>query len=102
MVGGGGVYGGGETADRRISVGESSEEWLISTVRTMEMMCWEWEDEGICCVVGVVNADWGCGWWIVEVYKGFSRRAHWGLYRCVVFLLERLDNNCQGAWECLA
>ena len=26
VVGGGGVYGGGSTADRRISVGESSEE----------------------------------------------------------------------------
>ena len=63
------MYGGGRTADRRISVGESSEEWLISAVRTVEVMCWEWEDEGICCVVGIVNADWGCGWWMVEVYK---------------------------------
>ena len=29
VVGGGGVYGGGRVADRRISVGDSSEEWLI-------------------------------------------------------------------------
>jgi hypothetical protein len=26
------VYGGGRTADRRISVGESSEEWLMISV----------------------------------------------------------------------
>ena len=54
------MYGGGRTVDRRISVGESSEEWLISTVRTVEMVYWEWKDERVCCVVGVVNADWGC------------------------------------------
>ena len=30
VVGGGGVYAGGRVADRRISVGESSEEWLMS------------------------------------------------------------------------
>ena len=80
VVGGGGVYGGGRTVDRRISVGESSEEWLISAVRAMEMMCWEWEEVRICCVVGVVNVDWGCGWWIVEVYKRFSGRVHWGFF----------------------
>ena len=96
------MYGGGETVDRRISVGESSEEWLISTVRTVEMVCWEWKEMRVCCVVGIVNADWGCGWWIVEIYKRFSRRVHWGPYLCAVFLSERLDNNRRGAWECLA
>ena len=102
MVGGGGVYGGGVTVDRKTSVGESSEEWLISTVRTVEVMCREWKEVRVCCVVGVVNSDWGCGWRVVEVYKRFSRRVHWGPYRCVVLLLERLDNNRRGAWECLA
>ena len=40
VVGGGGVYEGGGTADRRISVGESSEEWLILglAVRTVAMV----------------------------------------------------------------
>ena len=63
------MYGGGRMADLRISVGESSEEWLISTVRTVEVVCWEWENGRICCIVGIVNADWGCGRWVVEVYK---------------------------------
>ena len=69
MVGGGGVYGGGRAVERKISMGESSEEWLISTVRTVEVMCWGWEDRRVCCVVGVVNVDWDYGRWIVEVYK---------------------------------
>ena len=70
-VGGGGVYGGGNTADCRILVGESSEEWLIlgSAMGTVEVMSWEWKYRRVCCVVGVSKADWGCGRWIVEVYK---------------------------------
>ena len=63
------MYGGGKTVDCRILVGESSEEWLISTVRAVDVMCWEWKYRRICCVVGVVNADGGCGRWTVEVYK---------------------------------
>ena len=45
VVGGGGVYGGGRTVERRISVGESSDEWLIlgMAVRAVEMVGWEWE-----------------------------------------------------------
>ena len=70
------MYGGGVVVDRRISVGESSKEWLISTVRAVEVMCWEWKEVRICCIVRVVNSDWGCGWRIVEVYKRFSRRVH--------------------------
>ena len=75
------MYGGGRTANRRISVGESSEEWLIlgSAVRTTEMMEWKWEYWGVCCVVGVSKADWGCGRWIVEVYKWFPGHICWGL-----------------------
>ena len=74
------MHGGGRTADRRISVGESSEEWLIlgSTMRTVKMVSREWEYRGICGVVGVFKADWGCGRWIVEVYKRFPGRVHWG------------------------
>ena len=80
MVRGGGVYGGGRTTDRRILVGESSEEWLIlgSAVRTVKMMSGEWEYWGVCSVVRVFKADWGCGRWIVEVYKRFPSRIHWG------------------------
>ena len=74
------MYGGGRTADRRISVGESSEEWLIlgSAVRTVKMMSWEREYWGVCGVVGVSKANWGCGRWIVEVYKRFPGCVHWG------------------------
>ena len=45
LVGGGGVYGGGETADRRFSVGESSDEWLMvkSAVGTVKVVNWEWK-----------------------------------------------------------
>ena len=70
-VGGGGVYGGGRAADRRISVGESSEEWLMmrTAMRTVTVMNREWEYCGVCSIVGVSKADWGCGRWIVEVYK---------------------------------
>ena len=98
------MYRGGDMADRRISVGESSEEWLIlgSAMGTVEMVSREWEYRRICCVVGSSNANWGCGRWIVEVYKCFSEHVHWGLYRCSAFRLERLDNSCLGAWECVA
>ena len=81
------MYGGGRTVDRKISVGESSEEWLISAVGAVAVMCWKWEDGRICRIVGVVNADWGYGWWIVEVYKRFPRCVHRGPYRCAVLLL---------------
>ena len=65
------MYGGGRTADRRISVGESSEEWLMigSTVKTIGMVDWEWKYWGVGGVVRGSKADWGCGGWIVEVYK---------------------------------
>ena len=68
------MYGGGSTAARRISVGESSDEWLIlaTTVGTVEMVSWEREEEWIGCIVGGVGANWGCGRRIVEVYKWFS------------------------------
>ena len=65
----------------------------------MEVMNWEWEYERVSCVVGVVRADWGCGRWLIEVYKCFSVRVHWGRYQCTVFRWERLDNICLGAWE---
>ena len=96
------MYGGGRTVERRILVGESSEEWLISTMGTMEVVSWEREYWGVCCVVGSSKADWGCGRWIVEVYKRFPECVHWGLYRHLVFRLGRLDNSCLGAWECVA
>ena len=104
VVRGGGVYGGGRTADRRISVGESSEEQLIlgSTVGTVEMVNWEWKQRGVCGVMRVSKVDWDCRGWIVEVYKRFPGRIHWGSYRHVVFCLGRLDNSCLGAWECVA
>ena len=65
------MYGSGRMVDRRISVGESKEEWLMlgSTVGTIKMVNWEWKYWGVCGVVGVSKADWGCGRWIVEVYK---------------------------------
>ena len=65
------MYGGGRTAEHRISVGESSEEWLILglAVRTVKMVDWEWEYWRVGSVVRVFKADWGCGRWIVEVYK---------------------------------
>ena len=72
------MYGGGRLADRRTSVGESSEEWLISAVRTVMMMCWEWKYRGLCGVVRVSKADWGSERRIVEVYKQFPGRVHWG------------------------
>ena len=74
------MYGGGRTANRRISVGESSEEWLIvgSAVRTVKMVNREREYRGVSGVVRVSKADWGCGRWIVEVYKRFPERVHWG------------------------
>ena len=75
------MYGGGRVADRRISVGESSDEWLIlgSTVRTMKLVSWKREYRGFCGIVGVSKADWVCGRWVVEVYKRFPGRVHWGL-----------------------
>ena len=65
------MYGGSRTTDRRISVGELSEEWLIlgSAVRTVKVVSWEREYSGVCSVVRVSKVDWGCGRWIVEVYK---------------------------------
>ena len=65
------MYGGGRTVDLRISVGESKEEWLMlgSTVGTVKMVNGEWKYWRVCGVVGVSKADWGCGRWIVEVYK---------------------------------
>ena len=63
------MYGGGRTIDRRISMGESREEWLILAVRTVEMMDGEWEQLRVCGVVRISRADWGFGRWIVEVYK---------------------------------
>ena len=65
------MYGGGRTADRRISVGESREEWLIagSTVGTMKMVYGKWKQLRVCGVVGVFRTDWGFGRWMVEVYK---------------------------------
>jgi hypothetical protein len=38
-------------------------------VGTVEMVNGEWEYWRVCGVVGVSKADWGCGRWIVEVYK---------------------------------
>ena len=73
------MYGGGRLANRRISVGESSEEWLISAVRAVMMMCWEWKCRRLCGIVRVSETDWGGRGWIVEVYKRFPRRVHWGL-----------------------
>ena len=55
--------------DRRISVGESREEWLISTVGTVKMVNGEWKQLRVCGVVGVSKTDWGFRWQIVEVYK---------------------------------
>ena len=71
VVGGGGVCGGGRTAECRTSVGESSDEWLIlgTAVRTVEMVSREWEYRGFCGVVGVSKADWGSGRRVIEVYK---------------------------------
>ena len=39
------MYGGGRMVNCRISVGESSEEWLMmrSTVGAVKMVNWEWE-----------------------------------------------------------
>ena len=79
------MYGGGRAADRRISVGESSEEWLMmrTAMRTVTVMNREWEYCGVCSIVGVSKADWGCGRWIVEVYKRFPRCIHWGVFIAV-------------------
>jgi hypothetical protein len=98
------VYGGGRTTDRRISTGESSEEWLILglAVRTVKMVSWKWEYRRVCSIVGVSKADWGCGGWIVEVYKWFAKCISWGHRYLATLHLERLDNNCRGAWECVA
>ena len=65
------MYGGGRTADRRISAGELSEEWLMTrlTVRTVGMVDWEWKDWGISGVVRGSKMNWGGRGWIVEVYK---------------------------------
>ena len=86
--------------DRRISVGESREEWLIlgSAVGTMKMMSGEWKQLRVCGVVGVFKADWGFGRWVVEVYKWFPGYSHEGnSYRRAVFCRWRLDNSCLGA-----
>ena len=74
------MYGGGRATERKISVGELSEEWLIlgSTMRTVTVVNKKWKYLGVCCVVGVSKADWGCGRWIVEVYKRSPRRIHLG------------------------
>ena len=65
------MYGGGRTVNLRISVEESKEEWLMlgSTVGTVKMVNREWKYWRVCGVVGVSKVDWGCGRWIVEVYK---------------------------------
>ena len=75
------MYGGSRATDCRILAGELSEEWLIlgSAVRTVKMVSWKWEYWGVCGVVRVSKADWGCGRWIVEVYKRFPGHVHWGL-----------------------
>ena len=67
-------------ADRKISVGESSKEWLMtrSTVRTVRMVDWEWKYWRVGSIVGGSKADWGCGWWIVEVYIGLLGHVRWG------------------------
>ena len=72
------------------------------TVGTKETVSWEQEYWRVCGVVGVSKADWGCGGWIVEVYKWFAEGVCWGHYRFVTFRLERLDNSCRGAQECVA
>ena len=56
------MYGGGRTVDRKISVGESSEEWLIlgSAMRAMETVGRKWEQWRVCGVVRVSKVDWGC------------------------------------------
>ena len=56
------MYGGGRMAERRISVGESSEEWLMagSAVGTVEVMNWEWKYRRVGGIVGVFEVDWGC------------------------------------------
>ena len=65
------MQGGGRTVNRKISVGESREEWLIlgSAVGTVKMMSGEWKQLRVCGVMGVSKADWGFGRWVVEVYK---------------------------------
>ena len=64
---------------------------------TVEMVSGRWKYRGVCSVVGVSKADWGCGRWIVEVYKRFAGSAGWGPHYLVILRLERLDNSCRGA-----
>ena len=68
--------GDGRATERRISMGESSEEWLISTVGTMVVVSREGEYRWVGGIVRVFETDWGCGRWIVEVYKRFPGRVH--------------------------
>ena len=98
------MYGGGELADRRTSVGESREEWLIlrSIMGTVKMMNGEREYWRVCSVVGVSKADWGCGRRIVEVYKRFAGSASWGPHYLAILCLEFLDNSRHGARACVA
>ena len=75
---------------------------MRSTVGTVTMMDGEREQWRVCSVVGVFKADWGCGGWIVEVYKRLAKRISRGHCHFVTLRLEHLDNNCRGAWECVA
>ena len=53
------MYRGGWMADCNISVGESSDEWLMmrSAMGTMEVMNREWKYWGVGSVVGVFDVD---------------------------------------------
>ena len=57
---------------------------------TVEVMSGEWKQGRVCCVVGVSKADWGCGWWIVEVYKWFPEHVHRGSLIDVRFFIWRV------------
>ena len=60
------------------------------------------EQRRVCGVVGVFEADGSCGWWVIEVYKGFPKCVDWGHHRFANFRLGSLDISCRGAWECAA
>ena len=57
-------------------------------MRAVEVVSWKWEQERIGCVVGSCGTDGGCGRWVVEVYKWFPNRTHWGLIAAQFFAWE--------------
>ena len=75
---------------------------LGSTMGTVKMMNGEWKYWGVCGVMRVSKADWGCRGWIVEVYKRFAGSTSWGPHHLAIHRLEHLDNSCRGARECVA